>query len=99
MTGGGQYYIVLDGELCYAQSALEKWSCMFVTPPESSPKVTAGSEGAEALMRAASAQHTAIDNYLSMKDQPEDAEIEIRYEYPSGSWTAPPGFRPVMGAP
>ena len=50
MSGGGQYYIVLDGELCYAQSALEKWSCMFVTPPESSPKVTAGSEGGEALI-------------------------------------------------
>ena len=40
-------------------------------------------------------QRTASEIPLTI----EDAEIEIRYEYPSGSWTAPPGFRPVMGAP
>ena len=50
MTGGGQYYIVLDGELCYGGSRLEKWSCLFVTPPESAPSVTAGGRGAEVLI-------------------------------------------------
>ena len=50
MLGGGQYYIVLDGELRYAGNAYERWSCLFVSPPESSPTIGAGGDGLEALV-------------------------------------------------
>jgi hypothetical protein len=48
--GGGQYYVVMDGDLIHAGNSYEKWSCVFVEPPETALEVTAGPEGLEALV-------------------------------------------------
>ena len=50
MLGGGQYYVVMDGDLDYAGERYERWSCIFVEPPESALYFTAGSNGVEALV-------------------------------------------------
>jgi hypothetical protein len=50
MLGGGQYYVVMDGDLNHDGIEYEKWSCVFVEPPESAIQVTAGAAGLEALV-------------------------------------------------
>jgi hypothetical protein len=50
MLGGGQYYVVMDGDLNHDGQGFEKWSCVFVEPPESALEVTAGPKGLEALV-------------------------------------------------
>lgn len=49
-TGGGQYFIVLDGAMVYQGASYEKWSCTFVSPPECALEVRAGPGGLEALV-------------------------------------------------
>ena len=49
-TGGGQYYVVLDGTMREREAALEKWSCVFVCPPERALSVNAGDDGLEVLV-------------------------------------------------
>ena len=50
MRGGGQYYVVMDGDLSHGGTDFEKWSCVFVEPPESALEMTAGAAGLEALV-------------------------------------------------
>jgi len=48
--GGGQYYVVMDGDLKYDDQNYEKWSCVFVESPEAALLLTAGEQGLEALV-------------------------------------------------
>lgn len=48
--GGGQYYLVLDGELEYEDRLLPKWSCVFVSPPDSPLTAHSGASGLEVLI-------------------------------------------------
>lgn len=50
MQGGGQYYVVLNGSLEYEGADYEKWSLVYVTPPESTVALKAGAEGVEVLV-------------------------------------------------
>jgi len=50
MLGGGQYYVIMDGDFDYAGESYERWSCIFVEPPETALEVTAGPGGVEALV-------------------------------------------------
>jgi len=49
-SGGGQYYVVLDGELTFKGNIYESLSCLFVSPPEEPFEVGASARGAEALI-------------------------------------------------
>jgi hypothetical protein len=48
--GGGQYYIVMNGGLIHDGADYEKWSCVFVEPPEESFAVRSGPSGLETLI-------------------------------------------------
>ena len=48
--GGGQYYLVLNGALEYGGQPYERWSCIFVQPPEQVPDIVSGAQGAELLV-------------------------------------------------
>lgn len=50
MSGGGQYYVVLDGSLAHGGQDYERWSCIFVEPPEAALQISAGPFGLEALV-------------------------------------------------
>lgn len=49
-SGGGQYYVVMDGTLEHDGARYEKWSCVFVEPPEDPLSLSAGPDGLEALV-------------------------------------------------
>jgi len=48
--GGGQCLAVLNGSLIYQDEELPLWSCLFVTPDEGPPGLTAGPSGFDALV-------------------------------------------------
>ena len=48
--GGGQYYIVMNGTLIHDGADYEKWSCVFVEPPENGLALRSGPEGLEVLI-------------------------------------------------
>lgn len=49
-TCGGQYLIVISGELMLDGRAFDRWSTIFVTSDEASSKLASGSEGVELLV-------------------------------------------------
>ena len=49
-TGGGQYYVVMNGDLIHDGETYEKWSCVFVEPPEEGLDIQAGPAGLEVLI-------------------------------------------------
>lgn len=49
-SGGGQYYVVMTGALERAGATYDKWSCLFVEPPEPPLTLAAGADGLEALV-------------------------------------------------
>lgn len=49
-AGGGQYCVVMAGGLEHGGATYEKWSCLFVEPPEAPLEVVAGATGLEALV-------------------------------------------------
>ena len=48
-TGGGQFYLVLNGELLHGDSVLRHWESMFVSSDETAISITAGASGLEVL--------------------------------------------------
>jgi hypothetical protein len=50
MSGGGQYYVVMNGSLNHGGKTYEKWSCLFVEPPEDGLDIQSGSRGLEVLI-------------------------------------------------
>jgi len=48
--GGGQYYLVCEGEVRQDGKTLPQWSLMHVAPGEAAPVLTAGPEGADVLV-------------------------------------------------
>ena len=48
--GGGQYYVVLNGTLKHDGDAYDKWSCIFVAPPEQGLDIVSGPPGLELLI-------------------------------------------------
>lgn len=48
-SGGGQFYIVLGGELAYGEKTLQRWESLFVSSDEQAVSITAGSGGLEVL--------------------------------------------------
>ena len=48
-TGGGQFYVVLGGELLHEGTALHHWESMFVSSDEKTVSLNAGSAGLEVL--------------------------------------------------
>ena len=48
--GGGQYYVVMRGTLNHDGKDFEKWSCVFVEPPEDGLAITSGADGLEVLI-------------------------------------------------
>ncbi len=49
-TGGGQYYVVMNGTLVHDGADYEKWSCIFVEPPEAGLEFQSGPRGLEVLI-------------------------------------------------
>ena len=49
-TGGGQYYVVVNGSLVHDGNDYEKWSCVFIEPPEDCLEFSSGPRGLETLM-------------------------------------------------
>lgn len=48
--GGGQYYVVLRGNLILDGETFEKWSCIFVEPPEDALVIGSDETGLELLV-------------------------------------------------
>ncbi len=48
--GGGQYYVVLRGNLILEGERYEKWSCIFVEPPEQPLTVDSDASGLEVMV-------------------------------------------------
>ncbi len=48
-TGGGQFYVVVGGELQYQGSTLQGWECLFVSSEEKPIELRAGAGGLEVL--------------------------------------------------
>ncbi|MCA8927916.1 MAG: hypothetical protein KDC18_07580 [Alphaproteobacteria bacterium] len=48
--GGGQYYLVCEGEVAQHGKTLPQWSLLYVAAGEPAPVLTAGAEGADVLM-------------------------------------------------
>lgn len=48
-TGGGQFYVVVAGELSHGDVSLSLWEPFFVSSTEAQPLLTAGDAGAEVL--------------------------------------------------
>ena len=49
-TGGGQYYVVMNGSLVHNGINYDKWSCVFIEPPEDSLEFSSGQRGLETLI-------------------------------------------------
>ncbi len=50
LLGGGQYYVVLQGSLILDGQDYEKWSCIFVEPPEEGLTISSGPSGLMVLI-------------------------------------------------
>ena len=48
-TGGGQFYLVLNGELLHGNAVLRHWESMFVSSDETAISISAGASGLEVL--------------------------------------------------
>jgi len=48
--GGGQFYVVLNGTLEHDGDAYDRWSCIFVEPPEQGLDIVSGLPGLELLI-------------------------------------------------
>jgi hypothetical protein len=48
--GGGQYFVVCEGEVSHEGKLLDRHSVIHVTPGEAPPELTAGPEGADVLV-------------------------------------------------
>lgn len=49
-SGGGQYWVVVSGELRHGGEELPRLSCLFVAPNDPAPPIEAASRGAEVLV-------------------------------------------------
>lgn len=49
-TGGGQYHVVVNGALIHDGRTMPELSCVYVTPDETAPEITAGAGGLEILV-------------------------------------------------
>lgn len=50
VVGGGQYWLVMAGELLYKGAELPRLSCLFISPDDPMPLLEAGSLGAEVVV-------------------------------------------------